>query len=207
MGDVFLSVALLVVLAILAVPVSGSLLTWKACGLYLPAGVHASALALGVLGLLSGTWFTGIGVFLLTYLFYAMFGSHRQRSLLDAERRARSAGQGGGSEPEKALARELHEFRACTRAQLIERLFEVTEKAVPASDGSSGRVRIEVLPQAYRWEGGNTTHFNRLRDAVRAGEGIKVLGLWVPDGQDFLQRRQRVSQGFRVDAEGVLREL
>ena len=98
-------------------------------------------------------------------------------------------------------------FRALSRDELIAQLFKVTEKDVTASDGSRGRVRIEVLPQAYQWEGGSATRFDRLRDAVRAGGDIKVLGLWVPEGQGFLQRRRRVGLGFRVDAEGVVGNL
>ena len=211
MVDVLLGVVLLVVLAILAVPVAGTLRDWKACGLYLPRGVNASVLALGLGGFLLSSWGIGLALMAVAYMLFAMFGSHGQRSLLDAERSALRVGKAAGKEAEQAqeqaLAAELAGFRALTRTELIERLFKVTEKEVTTSEGSRGRVRIEVLPQAYRWEGGNTRHFDRLRESVRSGESIKVIGVWVPEGQDFLRRRNRLSRGFRMDAEGAVLEL
>lgn len=208
MGDALLGLAVLVVLAIIAVPVSGSLIEWKDCGLYLPIGVNVSALVVGALAWLVESWVIGLALMALVYMLYAMFGSHRRRSMLEAERKARTAGQGTNdvSPQAQALVNEIAAFRALSRDELIAQLFKVTEKDATASDGSRGRVRIEVLPQAYQWEGGNNTHFDRLRDAVRAGGDIKVLGLWVPEGQEFLQRRRRVGLGFRVDAGGGIGE-
>jgi len=202
LGDIALWGAVIVVIAMLALPAWGNLLVWKETGFHIPAFVHIGATLLALSGLVLGVPAGLLGA-LAAYAVYGLFGGHLARSMADCERQS---GHGIANEEAHAvLSAELDAFKRMSRMDLVALLWKDVEKEVVAPGNARYRLKIEVLPAIYEWEGGNAEHFSSLTASVRAGGDIKVIGMLTPVGRNFVCRRGRICLSFRMDADGDIR--
>ena len=202
LGDIAFWGAVIFVIAMLADPAWGNLLVWRKTRFHMPAFVHALAFLLLLSGLALSGVPSGFLAALAAYAVYGMFGGHLDRSMADCERQS---GRGIANEEAKTvLSAELQTFKRMSRADLAAMLWKSVEKEVPAPGNSIYRLKIEVLPAIYKWEGGNADRFANLMRSVEAGGNIKVIGMLTPVEHDVLCRRGRICLSFEIDSNGEI---
>jgi hypothetical protein len=197
LGDILFWAAVAFVVVMLALPVAGNLSDWRETGLHVPFSMHSWAIAFALGGYAFHEGPIGLFWALAAYAIYAAFGSHLQRSMLHCEQQAAQGSR--DDDKAKLLRAELEPFKQLSRQDLIAKMKKPIEKDLVGPDGLSYHLRIEVLPEIYRWEGGNIEHFSKLDKAVEDGAGIKVIGMLAPAGQSLLRRARRSCLCFRTD--------
>lgn len=191
--------AVIFVVAVLALTAGGNLLEWKKARFHIPAFLHVWALLL-LGGFAFYSWPIGFLAAFAVYALYGILGNHLARRMMLCEQRAERHTE--NDEARIALSRELCRFKSMSRADLVAMLWKNLEKEIQTPDSSWHKLRIEVVPADYRWEGGNVERFSTLTQSVKAGGNIKVIGMLTPLKRGVWRSAAEVCLSFQMDGDG-----
>jgi hypothetical protein len=122
-----------------------------------------------------------------------MFGDHVARSMANCEGQAACSTH--NEENKTLLSTDLDLFKRMSRAGLVAMLWENIGKEITALNNSRYRLRIEVLPASYKWEGAYGS-FLKIIKGNRTRDNIKVIVMLTLIQYKVWHRRGKIYSRF-----------